>query len=57
MYSVTWIVGSKLNTVTHPDWCVIHDVYAALTQIGETARMWNPDKSLFDLREFLGIAV
>lgn len=47
MYSVTWIVGNRLKTITHPDWSVVWDVFAALRNNGEQARIWNPDKSQF----------
>lgn len=49
MYSVTWIVCNRLKSITTPSWETAWDVYAGLKNNGEQVRMWNPDKSLFDI--------
>lgn len=47
MYRVTWVTGSKVKTITHPDFLTVWDIYTALNNNGELVRLWNKDGSLY----------
>ena len=46
MFTVTWIVNGKIQSVSHPTERIIMQLWFALRSQGRKVRMWNPEKKL-----------
>lgn len=46
MYSITWIDGERIQSVTHPSERAIMSLWFAMLAAGKRCRMWSRDKQL-----------